>query len=153
MRDPPLNRNVIANFLIVRTNWAKVNKMKFMECPYCGKNAWSFWNPRGFLSTKKEKKKCKNCNKPIKFDFATWFQCGGIFLGGIIIPGIFYRLVFKSNTIVPYGNNAIVKNIPTIDFNDLWGFLIVGLWVYLSHELPARYLGKRAFKPTDNSNL
>jgi len=124
-----------------------------MECPHCGKDAWPFWNANGLFSAKKENKRCKKCKNLLKIEFSNWFQCGGIFLGGLFIYPIFSKLLCKTKHIVQEQNNGLVQGIPTFDFNDLWGFLIACLWLYLSYEIPARYLGKRSFKTGKNQEL
>lgn len=80
--------------------------MKFIECPYCKKEAVSIWSlffPPGFFF-----RACRYCNEKIKFD---WF-----FFNFMIISFLFGAIIFNLIDKYLYDTSGFVSQVCAIFF-------------------------------------
>jgi uncharacterized membrane protein YjgN (DUF898 family) len=121
--------------------------MYCLSCPYCQKNASSFIRMHTWVPFSKIDK-CQNCSNPIKRNISNYYICGFIcfiilFISNGLIDlllSLFGTIEVDSGSIVTVNENNLISVLKNI------GELIFVIFiVYLSFELPAKYLGIRIF--------
>ena len=124
--------------------------MHVLKCPYCDQKASSFFKTYfwGYFPGN-QPNRCNNCSRPIKYKISGYLQCGLLFLILLFILGRIVDPIFAffERKVDP---NAIVEKAPAID---VFGFAehifeigFVLFILYISFELPGKYLGIRIFK-------
>lgn len=73
--------------------------MKFLECPYCKKQAVKGWELLVFPSRFWLYKLCRHCNNVIRFDFNTIWLIICSMIIGIVLGNVIIRLFSINSTI------------------------------------------------------